>query len=107
VAARRCTTCARNWPETEAQDFCPQCGSALWWTDDAPIATLTEEEEMDASLGFEESELWRYRVRRFRELGFTRPQRVRLANEAADWHEAHDMLGAGCPVDVVFDILSL
>lgn len=52
------------------------------------------------------SDLWCYRVRRFRELGFTRPQRIRLADEAADWHQAHDLIGRGCPVDVVFDLLS-
>jgi hypothetical protein len=48
----------------------------------------------------------RWRVRRFRGLGFTLWQARRLAEEQASWHEAETLLMAGCPPDLVFDLLS-
>lgn len=104
VAARRCSTCARNWPLNELA--CPTCGGELWHTDDADPGPDDEHGEMSVFLTAAESALWQYRIRRFRQLGFTRHQRIRLADEGADWHQAADLIAHGCPVDVTFDLLS-
>lgn len=50
--------------------------------------------------------VWAHRVRMFRELGFNPFQRRALADKGRDWHEAKELLAAGCPIDVAFDILS-
>jgi hypothetical protein len=104
VAARRCSTCARNW--SLAEIACPTCGGELWHTEDHDPDTAGDDGEMAARLTDQQSDLWRYRVRRFRELGFTRPQCIRLADEGTDWHQASDLVRRGCPVDIVFDLLS-
>lgn len=103
MAARRCSNCSRSWPVGVL--VCPDCETSTWWDEDA-CADELDDETVDASVPVEQSDLWSYRVRRFRVLGFNRPQRVRLANDGADWHQARDLLGRGCPVELVFDLLS-
>ena len=48
--------------------------------------------------------LWRRR--RLIELGLTRYQAERLAEQGCDWHEAAALVAAGCPAELVFDLLS-
>jgi hypothetical protein len=54
----------------------------------------------------EATRVYRWRVCRFLELGFTLRQARRLADSVAGWHEAEALLAAGCPVDLVFDLLT-
>jgi hypothetical protein len=54
----------------------------------------------------EATRVYRWRVCRFLELGFTLRQARRLADGTAGWHEAEALLMAGCPPDLVFDLLS-
>jgi hypothetical protein len=54
----------------------------------------------------EATRVYHWRVHRFRELGFTLWQSRRLADRQVDWHSAQTLLVAGCPIDLVFDILS-
>jgi hypothetical protein len=83
---------------------CPACGGELWEADATPDPH--DADAMPAMFVERESDLWCYRVRRFRRLGFSREQRLRLADQGADWHEARDLIDRGCPADVAFDLLS-
>jgi hypothetical protein len=66
--------------------------------------------EMAAQAVIEQDEeaarVFHWRVRRCRSLGFTLWQARRLAEEQASWHEAEALLMAGCPLHVVFDLLT-
>lgn len=39
-------------------------------------------------------------------LGFTRRQASRLADLRSSWHDAETLLKAGCPLELVFDLLT-
>ena len=65
-----------------------------------------DEAEVSAGQITEREAVWEHRVKMFRLLGFNPYQRRHLADSAADWHDAKDLIDAGCPVDIAFDILS-
>jgi hypothetical protein len=44
-------------------------------------------------------------IEHLRALGFNQPQRSRLLEADVSWHEAQDLLEAGCPIHLVFRIL--
>ncbi len=46
------------------------------------------------------------RLERFLALGISYPQALELAMSLADVHRAEDMVAAGCPPELVSDILS-
>jgi len=50
--------------------------------------------------------VYHWRVHRFLALGFTLRQARRLASLHVEWHSAEKLLEQGCPVDLVFDLLS-
>jgi hypothetical protein len=54
----------------------------------------------------QQSQVYQWRRLRFLALGFNRRQAARLADVQASWHEAETLLAAGCPVELVFDILN-
>jgi hypothetical protein len=62
------------------------------------MADTVVETESDAVRG--------WMVERFRKLGFNKRQRARLIDAHASWHEAETLLKAGCPLELVFDILT-
>jgi hypothetical protein len=52
------------------------------------------------------AEVYRWRREHFVELGLNRRQARRLAEIGADWHSAQTLHIRGCPLDLIFDILS-
>ncbi len=62
---------------------------------DAPAETETAEVER----------VYRWRLRRFGELGFDRGQAQRLALAGADWHQAQRLIASGCPVELAYELL--
>jgi hypothetical protein len=47
-----------------------------------------------------------WREERFLSLGFTDMQAGVLARGDSDWHEAAALVAAGCPVDIVYRIVT-
>ncbi len=61
--------------------------------------------ETEAEPKSESQKVHEYRLERFRELGFT-PRTARMLEEkGVDWHDAENLLKAGCRVDTAYKIL--
>lgn len=64
-------------------------------------------EDVEARHPDEHEKVLSYREQMFRDvLGFSFSASIILAESNADWHEAEKLLEAGCPRDVVLNLLT-
>jgi len=106
MAARVCGVCRLRLPNRTDMNPCPVCGAETGY-DQLADPDPEIEVEVRAALHVSASRrgLLMHRRRRFVRLGFSGAMLDMLAESSVDLHEAEDLVGRGCPLDLVPRIL--
>lgn len=114
MAARRCSTCGKNWPLH--RHACPDCGGPLWHLNEGEPDDTEDaraDEEVDAGVFDSNGKVVEYRVSRFVAMGLSFDDAVKAAKlrdlesqgYAVDLHRFEDLRKAGASAVQALEIL--
>lgn len=105
MAARRCSTCAINYPTSVMR--CHACGADTDWLNGAEADTDWQQ-EIDSRLAAprtEEDRVEAWRIERCLDFGYSKLMALSLAVSGVDLHQLEDLIAAGCPLDLAAKII--